>query len=163
MDCSGHVLMNNARDMCNLIMHSGEKMRFTATRQETERRLKRTALLKWTEEEKEAPSEEGEESEEEEEKKEAAEIKQANSRSWPWMFNRGDLATLRSMRANLKVWDAEGSGFRLPDNLFARTGQLKIHDWIVMTGGILSYMIMQCTGMQEDHKSLLIDFAYMLV
>jgi hypothetical protein len=143
--------MNNARDLAAFIHPAkNSKMNFTRPRQQMEALLGRQQFLKWEE------ADEGDEGDDNK--------AQPPGDNWPWQMDANDKRLLSSSKAHsLLMWEAPGSGFRIPKRLFYRLGHLKIHDWIAMSGGVFAYFLAQCNGIADDHKSLLADYTYALV
>lgn len=77
---------------------------------------------------------------------------------FPFEMSEEDKLVIATMKTTCRMWYDESSSFTLPDDLFANTAHMKIHDWYCLTGCIGAYVVLQSTNMSEKVKQRLIDF-----
>lgn len=149
-DCTGHVLMNNARDLTSFMANKG-KMKYSTKRQAMDTQWGRVLN----------PRRAGE-SDDDEDGEDDEEAQQAAGGRWPWQLTPGDLVLYKRARKLCPTWACDSSGFRMPKDIVGKSGHLKIHDWMVLCGSMQAYFVGQFEGVTEEYKVLLSDYFYML-
>jgi hypothetical protein len=81
-----------------------------------------------------------------------------NSIVWPFEASPADHELLQNWASLCKLWT--GCNYRLPGDVFADLGALKIHGSYCMTGAIGSYVIHQCKGMFPPIKAKVVGYLF---
>jgi hypothetical protein len=169
-DCTGHIIMNNARDMTSLMANKG-KMAYTRKRQRLDGMWGRSL----------GPENDGNvlfnqytivfnvfilvspviDSDGSSSSDDEADV-MAVSGQCPWQMNDQDKALYLLARSRCPTWASDSSGFRMPRNIVNDCNRLKIHDWMVLSGSMQAYFVEQFTGITPEYKVLLADYFYML-
>lgn len=76
---------------------------------------------------------------------------------WPWQCSEDDKQLIAKLSGIIKLWCCD---FHLPHNLFDVTGNLKMHDWYVLCGGVGAYILLQCQGMERNVRDALIRYLF---
>jgi hypothetical protein len=99
----------------------------------------------------------------EDDEEEDDEAKQpAKGGRWPWQMLSADRELYRNLRDRCPTFAATESGFRMNKDIIKNVGHMKIHDWMVLSGSMMAYVIKQCEGITDEYKVLLSDWFYML-
>lgn len=79
---------------------------------------------------------------------------------FPFEMSEEDKLVISTMASTCRMWYDASSSFTLPDDVFANTGHMKIHDWYCMSGCIGAYIVCQSENMTPLVKQRIISWLF---